>query len=200
MHGRCMRPRAVRKTGGMKGLVRLEGRISEAKDWWRYCRWAGGCVVEGTSKRILYLPPIPPYYTTQRFQSQTLHQHTTTPNLSTPLHQNPPSQPHIPPILSPSPSQKKSRTQHVLSAERTPNPQGLFYCTGGLSASLLQFWRYIDPSPTTRKRYPNPSKPKLSRYVDKLERHQYNFQEEAGKPQPRATNPRFPDQEVVRPQ
>jgi hypothetical protein len=35
MHGGCMGPRVVRKMGGMKGLVRLEGRISEAKGWWR---------------------------------------------------------------------------------------------------------------------------------------------------------------------
>ncbi len=136
MDGRCRGdawgPRAVRKTGGMKGLVRLEGRISKAKGWWRYCRWAGGCVVEGTSKRTFSrqspptTPPsvfsLKPSSTTPQPQTFPHHYIKTPPlNLTFPL-----SYPQVRPKKH---SQRKTYSK----------PAGLICCTGGLIASSQIF-------------------------------------------------------------
>jgi len=119
--------------------VRLEGRMRKRRVGGDTVDELGGGVVEGTSKRILYLPPIPPYYTTQRFQSQTLHHHTTTPNLSTPLHQTP--RPNLTfPLLIPKPVQKNNKfsAQNVLQTRRAYLWYRRFDC---ISPALLKICR-----------------------------------------------------------
>lgn len=119
-------------------------------------------------------PPPPPHHHTKPF-------HTTTSN-------PPPSpQPHIPPILSPSPSKKKfpRKTFSAQNVLRTRRAYLLYRGFDCISPAVLKICR---SKSNDQKTASQPIKTEALT-IDKLERHHYNFQEEARKPQPRAMNP-----------